>query len=291
MEDEPLLEEHYAPDTVSEASFAMAFAYAFQYRVLVTCIFLNKTRAVRARPYLEDFFEEFPTPDMLQHADSKHIQKEYFKHLGLYRRACWLVKMAGQLLRTPPRPDEREKKSYKDAGYASEVSHLTGVGDYASDAWRLFCKKPFYASYGTTIEDEWKTLDPQDKDLKRYVERKRREERATQQVEDVTMWMAKVKLSRPQRPRPAACGSSTLEQRDERTALQVEDDTMWMAKVQLPRPRKSRPEMRGSSTLLGSGDNALRIPQRIIDNAIANSTTSSRRSRENGAQPMVTAAS
>jgi hypothetical protein len=257
----------------------------------VTCIFLNKTRAVNARPYLEDFFEEYPAPDVLQHADSKHIQEEYFKHLGLHRRADWLVKMAGQLLRTPPRPGECKRKSYKNAGYASEVSHLAGVGDYATDAWRLFCKKPFYASYGTTIEDEWKTLDPEDKDLKRYVERKRREERTSQRVEDITMWMAKVILSRPQRPRLAACGSSTLERRDERTALQVEDDTMWMAKVQLPRPRKSRPEMRGSSTLLGSGDHALRILERIINDAITNSTASSRRWGRSDTQPVVTAAS
>lgn len=257
----------------------------------MTCIFLNKTRAVNARPYLEDFFEEYPTPDVLQHADSKHIQEEYFKHLGLYRRADWLVKMAGQLLCTPPRPGVCKKKSYRDAGYASEVSHLTGVGDYASDAWRLFCKKSFYASYGTTIEDEWNTLDPEDKDLKRYVERKRREEQTSQQVEDVTMWMAKVNLSRPQRLRPAASDSDTMEQRDERTALQVEGDTMWMAKVQLPRLRKSRPKMRGSSTLLGSGDHALRIPQRIINDAIANSTASSRRWGESDTQPVVTAAS
>jgi len=257
----------------------------------VTCIFLNKTRAANARPYLEDFFEEYPTPDVLQHADSKHIQEEYFKHLGLHRRADWLIKMAGQLLRTPPRPGVCKKKSYKDAGYASEVSHLTGVGDYASDAWRLFCKKSFYASYGTTIEDEWKTLDPEDKDLKRYVERKRLEERTSQQVEDITMWMAKVNLSRPQRPRPAACDSDTMEQRDESTALKVEDETMWMAKVQLPRPRKSRLGLRGSSTLLGSGDNALRIPQRIVNDAVANSTNSPRRLGESGTQPIVTAAS
>ena len=105
------------------------------------------------------------------------------------------------------------------------------------------------------------------------------------------MWMAKVNLSRPQRLRPAASDSDTMEQRDERTALQVEGDTMWMAKVQLPRLRKSRPKMRGSSTLLGSGDHALRIPQRIINDAIANSTASSRRWGESDTQPVVTAAS
>jgi hypothetical protein len=106
------------------------------------------------------------------------------------------------------------------------------------------------------------------------------------------MWIAKVNLSRPRRPRLATCGgSNTLERRDERTALQVEDDTMWMAKVQLPRPRKFRPGMRGSSTLLGSGGHALRIPQRIVNDAITNSTTSSRRSGKSSTQLIVAAAS
>lgn len=257
----------------------------------MTCIFLNKTKAVRARPHLEAFLEEYPSPEVLKDAEPISIRTRYFADLGLHRRAYWLVEMASQLGSQPPRPNEPRKKPYKGAGYASEVAHLTGIGDYASDAWRLFCKKSFYASHGITIEDEWKTLDPQDKDLKRYVERKRREERTTQQVEDVTMWMAKVILSRPQRPRLAAYGSSTLEWRDERTALQVEDDTMWMAKVQLPRPRKSRPGMRGSSTLLGSGDHALRIPRRIIEDAIANSTTASGVSCGSSTQPALAAAS
>jgi hypothetical protein len=291
MEDPPLLEEQYAPDTVRQQPSNAIYTYVSKYKVLVTCIFLNKTEAVRARPHLEAFLEKYPSPDALQDADPEAIRTEYFADLGLFRRAYWLVEMASQLLSQPPRPNKLKRKSYKGAGYASEVAYLTRVGDYASDAWRLFCKKPFYASYGTTIEDEWKTLDPQDKDLRRYVERKRREDRTTQEVEDVTIWMAKVKLSRPQRPRPAACGSSTLEWRDERTTLQVEDDAMWMAKVQLPRPRKSRPGMRGSSTLLGSGDHALRIPQRIINDAITNSTASSKRWGKSDTQPVVTAAS
>jgi hypothetical protein len=173
----------------------------------VTCIFLNKTEAVRARPHLEAFLEEYPSLDALQDADPEAIRTEYFADLGLFRRAYWLVEMASQLLSQPPRPNKLKIKSYKGAGYASEVAHLAGVGDYASDAWRLFCKKPFYASYGITIEDEWKTLDPQDKDLKRYVERKRREERTARQVDDITTWMAKVRLSKPPRSRPA---TSTL---------------------------------------------------------------------------------
>ena len=178
----------------------------------MTCIFLNKTKAVRARLHLEAFFEEYPSPNVLKDAEPRSIRTEYFSDLGLYRRLYWLVEMASQLEGRPPRPNELEKKPYKGAGYASEVAHLTVVGDYASDAWRLFCKKSFYARHGITIEDEWKTVDPQDKDLKRYVERKRREERTAPQVEDVTMWMAKVRLSRPRRSRLTACSLSTLEQ-------------------------------------------------------------------------------
>jgi hypothetical protein len=89
--------------------------------------------------------------------------------------------------------------------------------------------------------------------------------------------IGKVKLSRPQRPRLAAYSSIILEQRHKRTALQAEDDTMWMVIVQLPRPRESRLEMRSSSTLLSSSNHALRIPQRIVDDTINNSTAPSRR--------------
>jgi hypothetical protein len=201
----------------------------------VTCVFLNKTKAVHARPHLEDFLRRYPTLDVLENTDPDDIKETYFKTLGLFGRSKMLVKMAGQLLHDPPLLDKPRQKTYKNPGYASEVAHLAGIGDYASDAWRLFCKKPFYASHGTTIEEEWKTLDPQDKDLKRYVERKRRQERTTRQVDDVTIKMARVRLSIVSRSRPA------------------------------PNDR---------STLLGSGDHALRIPQRVIDDAITHSAPS-----------------
>jgi len=76
-----------------------------------------------------------------------------------------------------------------------EVAHLAGVGDYGSDAWRLFCKKSFYAGHQIVVADEWRTLEPKDKDLRRYVEQKRREEQVRLLTDDVISRMAAVQLS------------------------------------------------------------------------------------------------
>jgi hypothetical protein len=85
-------------------------------------------------------------------------------------------------------------KLYHNAGPVSEVAHLVGVGEYASDAWRLFCRKPFYASYDIAVEGQWRTLDPKDKDLRRYVRRKRQEEQISLLTADITTRMASVTL-------------------------------------------------------------------------------------------------
>ena len=136
---------------------------------------MNRTPAARARRFLLAFLEEYPTPDDLRDADPRHIRREYFASLGLKRRADWLVEMASQLINDPPAPDVMRQKSYQGAGYASEVAHLRGIGNYGSDAWRLFCKRQFYADHGIDITDEWDAVNPQDWALRRYVSRRRRD--------------------------------------------------------------------------------------------------------------------
>ncbi|KAI4219552.1 MAG: hypothetical protein L6R36_008248, partial [Xanthoria steineri] len=161
----PLLEERYAPD---------------QYGVLVTCIFLNKTEAVRAQSFLQAFLRQYPTAESLRFADPARIQTDYFSTLGLWRRARWLVTMADQLISDPPLPNVLRRKQYANAGPACEVAHLAGVGQYACDAWRLFCKRSFYAANGLTVPDEWRTLRPTDSYLLRYVEGRRQQEQREQ---------------------------------------------------------------------------------------------------------------
>lgn len=121
--------------------------------------------------------KRYPTAESLQYEDPARIKSDYFLRLGLYRRAWWLVTMANQLILDPPRPNVLRQKLYQNAGYACEVAHLAGVGPYACDAWRLFCKRSFYAQYGFTVLDEWRTLQPKDLHLQRYVVYKKHQER------------------------------------------------------------------------------------------------------------------
>ncbi|KAK3046387.1 hypothetical protein LTR09_012131 [Extremus antarcticus] len=206
MSHEPLLEEQYAPDQVGVHTFRGDHLRPRQYRVLVTWIFLNKTRAVRARPYLEVFLHESLTPQDLRGADVNDLVSTYFRHLGLHRRAWWLIDMAIQLITDPAKPNVLRRKPGREAGHWSEVGHLAGVGEYASDAWRL------YAGHGFSVPEEWRTLRPADKDLRRYVERKKREEQAQLMEDDLVMRFMATRLSDEPAPSDVVIGSgdSTL---------------------------------------------------------------------------------
>lgn len=59
---------------------------------------------------------------------------------------------------------------------------------------KLFCKKSFYADHDEDVEEEWRTLNPKDKDLRRYVRRKKREEQISLLTADITTRMADVTL-------------------------------------------------------------------------------------------------
>jgi hypothetical protein len=104
------------------------------------------------------------------------------------------VSLASQLLENPPLTHALRSKTYRNAGPSSEVAHLTGMGEYASDAWRLFCRKSFYANHDEDVEEGWRTLDPKDKDLRRYVRRKSRWEQISLLIADITTRMAGVTL-------------------------------------------------------------------------------------------------
>ena len=102
--------------------------------------------------------------------------------------------MAEQLIVDPPKPNRMRQKGYKNAGYASEVAHLTGIGDYGSDAWRLFCKEDFYARHNIAATDEWKRVQSKDKALQKYIDRRRREIDIASQF--TTLQISKIKEKR-----------------------------------------------------------------------------------------------
>ena len=161
--------------------------------MLVTCIFLNKTKAKHAGSILEVLIQRYPNPESLRDVPVEDV-KLHFKTLGLPGRASSIKRMAEQLLVDPPRPNRMRQKRYKNAGYASEVAHLAGVGDYGSDAWRLFCKENFYANHGVIVTDEWKRVRTTDKALQRCIDRRWREVDIASQFSTLQIYDGKITL-------------------------------------------------------------------------------------------------
>jgi hypothetical protein len=146
-----------------------------QFRVLVVCIFLNRTRGEVAEPYIDSFFRDYPTVRSVRDAEPQKLLQRYFQSLGMHRRAWWIVDLAREFLEDPPMPMVLRCKVGEFDSHLSEVAHLPGVGEYASDAWRLFCRKDFYAANDICITEQWRSLRPNDRILYRYVQRKRSE--------------------------------------------------------------------------------------------------------------------
>lgn len=51
-------------------------------------------------------------------------------------------------LEDPPRPLVLRCKTGDFDSYLSEFAYLPSVGEYANDAWQLFCREHIYASAG-----------------------------------------------------------------------------------------------------------------------------------------------
>ncbi|XP_066144902.1 uncharacterized protein [Euwallacea fornicatus] len=113
--------------------------YLDPWSLLVATIFLNKTSAVAARPYVFWFLEENPDPFTVVGKKTEQLET-YFGPLGLQkRRAKQVWRMSYDFL-------------YKDW---KRVGELHGVGSYGEDAFRMFCLGDF-------------SVDPKDRYLKIY---------------------------------------------------------------------------------------------------------------------------
>jgi hypothetical protein len=141
-----------------------------QFQLLVACVFLNRTKGDRAIPVARRFLDQYPTPEELSTASYATI-KVFFEHLGLPRRATWLIELAKEWLKNPPQAGRLWQKIWDGAViFESEVAHLKGVGPYANDAWRIFCKDKMYEKAGVKkVKQEWRTVKPKDKELRSYL--------------------------------------------------------------------------------------------------------------------------
>ncbi|KAH0359649.1 DNA glycosylase, partial [Aureobasidium melanogenum] len=177
------------------------------FRLLIAVTFLNKTHGKAARPIFEQVMETYPTPSDLAAANVSELS-EMIHSLGFQnQRARKLIKIAetwvgqppqkGKLFRTMDYPNKGNGRHLKpketvdedvedciQAG-ALEVAHIYGLGPYAWDSWRIFCRDKFrgvaegyngegvpgykpssQAKEDSVFEPEWKRVVPLDKELR-----------------------------------------------------------------------------------------------------------------------------
>ena len=191
------------------------------FALLVAVKLLNKTRghfADRSHPFsarntFTRLMDYYPTPESLANAKVEDVAAT-IHHLGLQnKRAKTLIAMAESWVRAPPQKGVRyptpgypthiqgagkqiiganSKSTYIDDESvdprigAFEIAHLPGIGPYALDSWRIFCRdvlRGLATSYNGEgrigsrsrsnndgFEPEWKRVRPADKELRAFLE-------------------------------------------------------------------------------------------------------------------------
>lgn len=177
--------------------------YYNHFLLLIAMIFLNKTRGAVAMPVFYNLIARYPDPAALAAAKHEDIVT-VFQHLGLQnQRARKCIGIARTWLETPPAKGKRYKRLHypnktdgkdiaadenpiddDDPRVAWEIGHLVGIGAYAIDSWRIFCRDelrglPSGLPSMRELEDdevkavemakEWTRVVPTDKELRAYL--------------------------------------------------------------------------------------------------------------------------
>ena len=169
------------------------------FRLLVAVIFLNKTRGSVALPVFYQLMECYPTPTDLAAAKQEDVV-EIIQHLGLQnQRAKKCINLAKAWLERPPEKGKRYRVLHypkrddgkdvrpddilgeEDERVAWEIGQLPGIGVYAIDSWRIFCRDelrglptglPKELTSEAQEEDmlkEWTRVLAGDKELRAYL--------------------------------------------------------------------------------------------------------------------------
>lgn len=169
------------------------------FRLLIAVIFLNKTRGSVALPVFYRLMERYPTPADLAAADQDDVV-EIIQHLGLQnQRAKTCINLAKAWLERPPEKGKRYRVLHypkrgdgkdvrpgdvvgeEDERVAWEIGQLPGIGVYAIDSWRIFCRDelrglptglPQELTPEATEEElqkEWTRVLAGDKELRAYL--------------------------------------------------------------------------------------------------------------------------
>ncbi len=154
-------------------------------------------------PVYHALMTRYPTPEALAEAKLEDVVG-FFQHLGLQnQRAKKCIALAEAWLTHPPEEGKRYRRLHypnrndgkdipvgngpipdEDSRVAWEVGHLPGIGAYAIDSWRIFCRDrlrglpikmdPLAQSDKDDDKDEqmqgeWARVLPLDKELRAYL--------------------------------------------------------------------------------------------------------------------------
>lgn len=166
------------------------------FKLLIATIFLNRTRGGVALPVLFKVFERYPTIDAMASADLADFVF-MIRCLGFQNQRAKKCIAIAQLWQTdPPIKNKRYRKLHyprkldgrdvpadeclddEDPRVAWEIAHLPGVGAYSLDSWRIFCRDELrgltkdWKGTDSAVHGfvpEWKSVLPQDKELRAYL--------------------------------------------------------------------------------------------------------------------------
>jgi endonuclease III len=166
------------------------------FKLLIATIFLNRTRGGVALPVLFKVFERYPTIHAMASADLTELVS-MIRCLGFQnQRAKKCIGIAQLWQSDPPVKNKRYRKLHypkkldgrdipadeylddEDPRAAWEIAHLPGVGAYSLDSWRIFCRDELrglakdWKGTGSDVHGfvpEWKSVLPQDKELRAYL--------------------------------------------------------------------------------------------------------------------------
>lgn len=189
----------FPPTTSSSFGLVQEHLAHDPFRLLIAVIFLNKTRGAVALPVFYELMQRYPTPTDLAAAEHKDVV-EIIQHLGLQnQRAKKCIALAKAWCERPPEkgkryrllhyPNRGDGKDVKpdeildesDERVAWEVGQLPGIGAYAIDSWRIFCRDELRGlphGLPETLNDqnkeeemqkEWARVVPLDKELRAYL--------------------------------------------------------------------------------------------------------------------------
>lgn len=111
-----------------------------EWKILISCLMLNQTTRKQVDKVVWQFFDKWPDPKSF--LGSKHEEvSDMLRPLGFYNRR--------------PKSMRRFTEEYIKHEWTEPIE-LHGIGKYANDAWRIFCR------------GDWKAVDPQDHALNKY---------------------------------------------------------------------------------------------------------------------------